>query len=552
MQRNDTSASVGLSASLVVHGVIALAIILLYIREVDHSGYYPPLPKPIGYAGLWLVDGRDYPDLPRLTPPAAPAEVKPPELPKPQLPKPRLPERKKPEPWEDPRFLRFGDPEGTGEAINSGEGDQPLRAREGPQDQAWLSRDPEGPNRRMPLEPSMSTAVPGDGGSGPRGGPGRPGQLRLPARPTEPEKPAFGVRSAPPTPQLMPRRAVPSPAAAVAVTPPPPPPPPPPALPPATPPQPGGARVVEPLIAMGKEPPSPRIIVLTTQPGPVLPTTRPLLVQGPGDVPAILPVPATPPMATTRPSRTQVASTLPASPDSTAREPRPNAAPTTAPTIAATTQPARQYANKPVESPRYDTTGQSTTEKPAKDAPSPTTRPVLALRPTTMPAMAMVTPAVPPSPASAAAQQARPAQPASSAGGGGAGGSGGRPGPKVAPADPAPMSESESDAFAKSGSVDFKGGKVSARLGRKVRTIKPRLTLKGELDIFSIMQPSVILKVSIDETGKVTNVDNLKSSGSNEVDHPTILAVYQWWIEPKKDKAGNPVADVIVLTLTWH
>ena len=42
--------------------------------------------------------------------------------------------------------------------------------------------------------------------------------------------------------------------------------------------------------------------------------------------------------------------------------------------------------------------------------------------------------------------------------------------------DPAPQSDSESDPFTKIGSVVFRAGSMDARFGRKVKTIRPRLT----------------------------------------------------------------------------
>ncbi len=114
------------------------------------------------------------------------------------------------------------------------------------------------------------------------------------------------------------------------------------------------------------------------------------------------------------------------------------------------------------------------------------------------------------------------------------------------------MGEFESDPFSRVGSVTIRAGKVDARLGRASKLIKPRITTKGQLDMLSIIDPSVILKVSLDATGKVTNVDVLKSSGSNEIDLPAQLALYKSWIEPGKDKAGKPAPDVIVVRYNWR
>jgi len=46
--------------------------------------------------------------------------------------------------------------------------------------------------------------------------------------------------------------------------------------------------------------------------------------------------------------------------------------------------------------------------------------------------------------------------------------------------------------------------------------------------------------VNIDETGKVTEVTVHKSSGSNEIDQPTLIAMYDWWFEPLHDAKAMP------------
>lgn len=127
-----------------------------------------------------------------------------------------------------------------------------------------------------------------------------------------------------------------------------------------------------------------------------------------------------------------------------------------------------------------------------------------------------------------------------------------RPGSTAPPADPAPMSDSESDPFSNAGSVTFAPGRVEARYGRKVKTVRPRLTSAAQADLFGLQYPSVILKVKIDSTGKVTSVDILKSSGSNEVDLICQMTLYEWWIEPPKDAAGRPRPDVMVWRLDWR
>ena len=53
-------------------------------------------------------------------------------------------------------------------------------------------------------------------------------------------------------------------------------------------------------------------------------------------------------------------------------------------------------------------------------------------------------------------------------------------------------------------------------------------------------------------SGKVTAVDVFKSSGSNEIDQPCLIAMYDWWFEPLRDKAGRPVPDTILFTINFR
>jgi TonB family protein len=118
--------------------------------------------------------------------------------------------------------------------------------------------------------------------------------------------------------------------------------------------------------------------------------------------------------------------------------------------------------------------------------------------------------------------------------------------------DPAPQSDSESDPFSKVGSVVFRPGSIEARVGRKVKTIRPRLTLAGQVDVIALEYPTVQLKVKIDESGKVVSVDVIRSSGSNEIDLSCQRAMYAWWIEPAKAADGKAMADVMVWDLAFR
>jgi TonB family protein len=119
-------------------------------------------------------------------------------------------------------------------------------------------------------------------------------------------------------------------------------------------------------------------------------------------------------------------------------------------------------------------------------------------------------------------------------------------------ADPAPQSDSEVDAFSVLGSADFRAGKVTVRAGRQVKTRRPKIKLAGLIDLADNATPQVVLKVAVDATGKVTDVDVIKSSGSNEIDQPCRVAMYDWWFEPKKDAGGHAVPDVFQFTISFR
>ncbi len=125
-------------------------------------------------------------------------------------------------------------------------------------------------------------------------------------------------------------------------------------------------------------------------------------------------------------------------------------------------------------------------------------------------------------------------------------------GSSVPAADPAPMSESESDPFSKTGGVDFRGGKMDARFGRAFKSVRPRLSFAAELDLMGLKSPRIVLKIAIDDDGKVTKVEVLRSTGSKLVDQPVTVAMYQWWFEPAKDGTGKAISDELVFPITWH
>ena len=102
------------------------------------------------------------------------------------------------------------------------------------------------------------------------------------------------------------------------------------------------------------------------------------------------------------------------------------------------------------------------------------------------------------------------------------------------------------------GRAEYRDGRLTVRAGRKVRSRRPRIGLAGQVDLYQRNITQVTLRVAIDATGKVTGVEVVRSSGSNEVDQPCLVSMYDWWFEPKKDAAGNPVADRFDFTIGFR
>ncbi len=128
---------------------------------------------------------------------------------------------------------------------------------------------------------------------------------------------------------------------------------------------------------------------------------------------------------------------------------------------------------------------------------------------------------------------------------------GGKKGPSAPSADPAPISDSESDAFAKTNTVEISEGSVEAKLGRKVKTIRPKLSLAAQLDLLGMQFPKMKLRVRIDNAGKAANVDIIKPTGSATADQETKLAVYQWEFGPDpKPKPG--AVDIVEFEIIWR
>jgi TonB family protein len=131
-------------------------------------------------------------------------------------------------------------------------------------------------------------------------------------------------------------------------------------------------------------------------------------------------------------------------------------------------------------------------------------------------------------------------------------GDGRAPGVAQPSADPLPENDSDSDPFSRiSGTIVFHDGRLNVRMGRKIKTTRPQVHIAGQIDLWTLNNPTVVLEVHIATTGKVTDVKIAHSSGSNQIDEPTRLAVYDWWFEPARNKSGKPINDVIFFSVQF-
>ena len=186
----------------------------------------------------------------------------------------------------------------------------------------------------------------------------------------------------------------------------------------------------------------------------------------------------------------------------------------------------------------------ATPHKPAPPSPAATPTPPpppTPPAPPTPPSPSSPSVAHPSEPAPANPNPPSPASPPPAPPGGGGGGS------PVAPGD------SDSDPFNKSVSVIVRPGGIDARTGRKLRkTVRPDLTNYAQTLLMGSGGGRVQLAVRIDTTGSVADVKVISSSGFSDVDLPCVQAMYQWKIEPSKDKTGKAVSDVIIITINFQ
>ena len=89
------------------------------------------------------------------------------------------------------------------------------------------------------------------------------------------------------------------------------------------------------------------------------------------------------------------------------------------------------------------------------------------------------------------------------------------------------------------------------QFGRKHKLIRPQLLINAIADLISGTSATVILKLRTND-GEVVDAEIVKSSGSSNVDLPCQRTAYEWWFEPLKDAAGNPIPDTVLFTINFH
>lgn len=126
------------------------------------------------------------------------------------------------------------------------------------------------------------------------------------------------------------------------------------------------------------------------------------------------------------------------------------------------------------------------------------------------------------------------------------------PGAPMPSADPAPQAETESDPVSVQGGALFRNGKALVQFGRKHKLTAPRLTLAAKTDLMQLRGAVIlVLKIQLDETGNVTNVEIFKSSGSGDIDQTCRVEAYNWWLEPRRNKQGQAIPDEFLFTLRF-
>jgi TonB family protein len=542
--RSDKALTYAICVSLLVHATLGVTVLRERIAILTRELYAFAAATPVVPAAE-----EDEGPAPAILPPAAVVdpnfEAPRPPPPPPAARKPRVTEENS----------EWGEKDASGFAITSSPGARPMAARKGVEDQAFASRDAEGP-QFLPEDPSLSTALPGENGDG-----RKPMKEILAGKGTEGTPEVVIGR---PDAQVTPPAPVPDRSGLATAE---------------------NARAVPQTIGVGtsilpaaeRRSPAEAGAPVAAREGlyndpangqavEILPIKRPDMIGVRSNEPAYPEVVA----ALTRPPGVKF---TPENKPELADLALPNVAPADelaapaerAATVAmgVTPRPVEEMArlvgeNEPTDAPaivealtytpgavaREGGAGALPEIALAEEIAAPAERDAIVALSAQTPRVeetAEVVPAGAETPAVASAAAALSA----------ANAVGGLPGPAVQAADPAPDTGLESDPFAKIPSVEFNNGAIQARSGRQVKPVRPRLSEAGRRDLLAMQFPTILCKVRIDKTGKVTDVRVVRGSGSEAVDMPVYRALFQWYFEPPKDKTGNPLEDVQLVAIHW-
>ena len=120
------------------------------------------------------------------------------------------------------------------------------------------------------------------------------------------------------------------------------------------------------------------------------------------------------------------------------------------------------------------------------------------------------------------------------------------------PADIAPSSDRVMDGFARVESAVMSPGGAVARQGRLIRFPRPVWTLGSYADVWSGTGLPIrfVIEMQLDESGAVRSARLLQGTGRPSIDRPVLVAAHGARLDPSRDEAGQPRADVIAFVLT--
>jgi hypothetical protein len=486
-RHRDYSFAIAFLSSLLINsGMIGMVVVHARpSQEVDLAQLHPPhLTSP-----TTAPSGPEYlPDDDSQDTPPEPTKA---------LPKPAPPPPPPPKVQMDNREA-FGETGGKGEALNSSPGNQPMQAIQGPQIQAFLGRNPSDANHHegkpMPA-----------GGGGENGGDGQPMVgAKAPAQPSAPRPPSHQPTQSPP--RQAPAKQIPVQRPSATSTPP--------------------AQQPTPSRPQPQPQTPPKQVPAKPTPSPIKPSPAPNPSQTP-------PQPQTPPAKSSKLDGKGTSVTSSPPPDGIGIEParpaavpapKPKPPPSPPPAAAANDQSSDPLLRQPISQPQALAPPPADASEDLNSPPQDSTERLLALASQ--------------SPSLSEANSSPPGKP-------------GAPGPPASGAsvkNPAPQSDRDSDPFSTQNSIAFVNGKVLARNGRWVKTVKPNLTEAGYIDAALLANPAVTFLATVDEQGNVIRVILYHSSGSDNIDLPCEEALNDWKIEPSKDKNGKPVKDIVAVT----